>query len=126
MQTLFSPKRDYRAWTRKRLPVVKELALLGLSREDIADVVKASVSTIQRDLNELRQRRNLPLEISTVSEERQKQLISNQLSCLEKLLVDENLDETSEALYHALRSWAETHHLFEQEATQTRLPFLEN
>ena len=126
MQTLFSPKRDYRAWTRKRLPVVKELVLLGFSREEIAEALKASTSTIQRDLHELRQRRSIASELPSYNYEKQKKLVTQRLSALENMMIDDSVDETNEALCHALRSWAKKHHLSEQKAKQTRMPFMTN
>ena len=80
MPTLFSPKRDYWTWARQRMPVVLELVKLGFTREEIAKAMQASVSTIQRDLYELRMRRLIPEAPIKWDRETQKRLIRSAIT----------------------------------------------
>jgi Trp operon repressor len=123
MQTLFSPKRDYRTWIRKRLPIVKELARLGFTREEMADCLKASVSTIQRDLNELRDRRMIGSELPRLTQRIKRQRILRRLSSLEKMMADNEQTPEQEHLFFALRAWAEKNNALEAKHRQTKLPW---
>jgi predicted DNA-binding transcriptional regulator YafY len=123
MQTLFSSKRDYRTWIRKRLPIVKELVRLGFTREEMAECLKASVSTIQRDLNELRERRTIGSEPPRLNFKAKRQLILRRLSSLEKMMADNEQSKEQERLFFALRAWAEQNNALEAKHRQTKLPW---
>lgn len=123
MQSLFSPKRDYRTWIRKRLPIVKELVHLGFTREEMAECLKASVSTIQRDLNELRDRRIISTELPRFKHRTKRQLILRKLSALEKMMADNEQSPEQERLFFALRTWAEKNNALEAKNRQSKLPW---
>jgi hypothetical protein len=62
------------------MPVVLELVKLGFTREEIAKAMQASVSTIQRDLYELRMRRLIPEAPIKWDRETQKRLIRSAIT----------------------------------------------
>lgn len=123
MKTLFSKKRDYREWARKRQPVVRELVLLGFLREEIADLIHASVSTIQRDLRELKQRRLIEEEAPKLTFIERRYRVLKRLQVLERLIHEERASEVQNRLYYALKRWAKEHHANEAAVRQSSLPF---
>jgi len=122
MPNLFSPKRDYWTWTRQRLPMVLELVKLGFTQEEIAKATKASISTIQRDLQNLRQRRMIEDEPVKLQIKRQENLIRLQVEDLNRLSQNEVATPQQIRLREILLAWLKTHEAGTQ--TQTSLPLL--
>lgn len=122
MPNLFSPKRDYWTWARQRMPVVLEMVRLGFSREEIASATKASISTIQRDLQELHLRRMIPEEPIKWEMEKREQTIRQSITDLQTLLQKKTATSQQIHLLEILQMWLETHGTKTQE--QTKLPLL--
>ncbi len=122
MPNLFSPKRDYWTWTRQRMPMVLELMKLGFSREEIAQATKASVSTIQRDLQELHLRRMIPEETIKWEMEKREQTIRQSITGLQALLQKKIATPQQIRLLEILLKWLGIRGTKTQE--QTKLPLL--
>ncbi|KKU30979.1 MAG: hypothetical protein UX57_C0021G0002 [Candidatus Uhrbacteria bacterium GW2011_GWE2_46_68] len=106
------------------MPIVLEMVKLGFTREEIAGATKASVSTIQRDLQELRLRRIIPEESIKWEMEKREQTIRQSITDLRALLQKKTATPQQIRLLEILHAWLEAHSSKTQK--QTKLPLLKN